>query len=112
MRIREQSHNHAGLQQALRGIVKAGGSIEQDWPIEQALATADKAVGLKVLSDLYAEMRDKPAPVDLEAMWQRLGVERVPGAGVRFDDDAELAAIRRAITEKKGPSFRTGPWQS
>ena len=98
VRIREQSRNKAGLQQALRGIVKAGGSIEEDWPIEQAFATADKAVGLTVLTDLYAEMRDKPAPVDLEAMWKRLGVERVSGAGVRFHDDAELAAIRRAIT--------------
>jgi len=101
IKIRERTHNRYGLQQALRGIVKAGGSIESDWPIEQALATADKAVGVPVLSELYGEMKDKPAPVDLDRIWKRLGVERAPeGRRVMLRNDAELAAVRRAITRR------------
>jgi hypothetical protein len=35
--IRKQTGNKAGLQQALRGIVDAGGNMEQVWPIERHL---------------------------------------------------------------------------
>ena len=99
VKIRERTKNRAGLQQALRGIVRAGGSIQEDWPIERALATADNAVGVRVLRELYAAMRDKPSPVDLDSLWQRLGVEGAPGGGVRLRDDADLAEVRRTITK-------------
>ena len=36
--IREQTHNRKGLQDALRAIVAAGGTIDQDWPIRKAFA--------------------------------------------------------------------------
>jgi hypothetical protein len=42
-------------------------------------------------------MKDKPAPVDLDALWQQLGV-RKNGETVSLDDGAPLAGIRRAIT--------------
>jgi hypothetical protein len=42
-----------------------------------------------------------PAPVDLAALWRRLGV--VPGdRTTTFDDRAPFAAVRRAITEPNG----------
>ena len=40
-----------------------------------------------MLAELYGRMKDQPAPTDLEALWQRLGIERV-GRSVRFIDDA------------------------
>ncbi|HYK38017.1 hypothetical protein [Alloacidobacterium sp.] len=99
--IREQTHNRKGLQDALRGIVNAGGTIDQDWPIEKAFETGDRATGTHVLSQLYDSMKDAPKPVDLAGLWQRLGVVR-DGDGIRFDDHAPEADIRKAITRVPG----------
>jgi hypothetical protein len=95
--IREQTHNQKGLQDALRAIVNAGGTIDADWPIEKAFETGDRATGTHVLMQLYTSMRDTPKPVDLSGLWQKLGVIR-DGNGVRFDDHAPEADIRKAIT--------------
>ncbi len=99
VRIHEQTKNHKGLQDALRGIVAAGGTISVDWPLERALKTGDAATGTTVLTDLYNQMKDKPAPVDLPELWKRLGIER-SGRTVVFHDDAPLSATRKAITAK------------
>ena len=95
--IRRQTNNAKGLEQALRGILDAGGDIRKDWSIEDALRAGDRAVGGSVLQPLYAKMKDKPEGADLNALWTQLGV-RSDGGSVRFDDGASLAAIRRAIT--------------
>jgi hypothetical protein len=97
VRIREQTKSKSGLQQALRGVMAAGGNIEYDWPIEEALAAGDKAVQTPVLTDLYNQMKDKPYAPDLNELWQRLGVAS-EGGRVTFHDGAPLAAVRRAIT--------------
>ena len=98
VRIREQTHNRKGLQDALRGIMNAGGVITQDWAIERAFAEGDKATGTTVLMDLYREMRDHPAPADLAAIWQKLGMQRRSDGSVEFDSRAPLAGVREAIT--------------
>ena len=103
VRIRERTKNRMGLEDALNGILKAGGSINDDWEIEKALTTADKATGTTVLRDLYHEMRDKPAPVDLDQLWQKLGIEMKNGA-VTFNDKAPEASIRKAITTARTPA--------
>jgi hypothetical protein len=96
--IRRETQNRFGLQDALRGIVAAGGTMDHEWSIDRALSTGDKATGTRVLHDLYAKMKDAPAPVDLDLLWRQLGV--VTGGGrITFREDAPLAAIRRAITE-------------
>ena len=96
--IRKATKNRMGLEDALRGIVAARGSMEKDWTIEHALETGDRATGTNVLMKLYEKMKAAPAPVDLDQLWKELGV--VPaGDTVTFRDDAPLAAIRKAITE-------------
>jgi len=95
--IRQQTQNRKGLQDALRAIVNAGGTIDKDWPLRKALEIGDSATGTHVLVQLYDAMRDAPKPVDLSGLWKQLGVIR-DGDGVRFDDHAPLAAIRQAIT--------------
>jgi hypothetical protein len=95
--IRERTGNRAGLQQALRAVLAEGGNIEYDWSIEQALETADGAVKVPVMTELYNQMKDKPFAPDLDGLWQRLGVEAAAG-GVRFHDNAPLANVRKAIT--------------
>ena len=97
VRIHEQTKNRKGLQDALRAIVAAGGTISVDWPLERALKTGDAATGVGVLTGLYNEMKAKPAPADLEDLWKRLGIER-SGHIVVFHDDAPLGATRQAIT--------------
>jgi hypothetical protein len=97
VRIRQASGNRKGLQDALRAIQKAGGTIDNSWPLDRALELGDRATRTTVLTQLYAEMKDKPAPVDLDALWQQLGV-RKNGETVWLDDGAPLAGIRRAIT--------------
>jgi hypothetical protein len=97
VQIRERTKNQKGLEDALRGINRGGGNISEDWDIGKALALGDKATGTTVLRDLYNEMRDKPAPVDLDQLWKKLGIAMKDGT-VTFDDKAPEANIRRAIT--------------
>jgi len=96
--IRKATSNRLGLQDAMRGVIAAGGNHEKDWPIERVLATADKAVGLEVLTRLHNEMGAKPVTPDLAGLWRDLGL-RSRGEALEFDDTAPLAAIRKAITE-------------
>jgi hypothetical protein len=96
--IRKRTGNRFGLQDAMRGVIAAGGNHEQDWSIERVLATADKAVGVDVLTRLHDEMGSKPVTPDLAALWHDLGLKS-QGEDLEFDDTAPLAAIRKAITE-------------
>jgi hypothetical protein len=97
--IRKQTKDRKGLQDALRAIVAAGGSIDQEWTIEKAFAVGDQATGTQVLSTTYAKWKSAPVDVDLDAFWKDIGVRRV-GAGVEFDPKARFAKIREAITRK------------
>jgi hypothetical protein len=86
-----------GLEEALRAIAFAGGTIANDWPIDKVIATGDRAVGAPVLRTVYDRMKAAPAPVDLDALWKKLGIS-VDKGRVSFDDSAPLAPIRRAIS--------------
>jgi len=96
--FRKRTGNQKGLEDALRGILKAGGSIESEWTLARALEIADRAVGVSVLEELYENMKAAPFAPDLGNLWQQLGVDR-RGADTVFNDSAPLAAIRKAITE-------------
>jgi hypothetical protein len=99
--IREKTGNRKGLQDALRGILAAGGSIADNWPISQVIAVGDQATGTSVLADLYRKMGEAPyASIDLDRLWKRLGIRRDPGKIV-FNNHAPLARIRREITSPR-----------
>lgn len=95
--IHKQTNNRKGLDDALRGILDAGGDIRRDWKLTDALRTGDQAVGVSVLIPLYDKMKDRPYEVDLDAMWKQLGVE-CTGNIAQFNDSAPLAKLRDAIT--------------
>jgi len=97
LEIRQRTANEHGLQDALRAVVAAGGTMSVEWPLAHALAIGDRAVGAPVLTELYNRMKASPVEIDLVEFWQRLGVE-AQGKTVTFHDDAPLAAVRRAIT--------------
>jgi len=96
MKIHQQTANAKGLQDALRGILEAGGTISSDWDLERALRAGDDATGVSVLQELYTQMRSAPHSVDLDQLWHKLGIER-QGSTVILHDDAPLAYIRKAI---------------
>ena len=95
--IRQRTHNQKGLENALRGVMNAGGVITEDWELQHVLEVGDKAVGVPVLEQLYSKMKDKPMSVDLDKLWQQLGVTQKDGVAT-FSDQAPLAMIRDAIS--------------
>jgi hypothetical protein len=96
--IREQTHNKKGLEDALRAIVAAGGTIDQNWPIRKAFQAGDAGTGTRVLDEQYDRMANAPVTIDLDGLWKKLGIVRTE-TGIRFDNSAPEAAIRAAITQ-------------
>lgn len=98
--IHQRTDNRRGLQDALRAINAAGGNIANDMPLARAFRIGDQATGVPVLTQLYQRMQVTPVTVDLEDLWQRLGIKQVDGR-IHYNDAAPLASVRRAITEGK-----------
>jgi hypothetical protein len=96
--IRTRTQGRASLEDALRAIVRRGGNISVSWPLEQVLAVGDEATGTTVLKETYERLAKAPNPVDLPALWKRLGVVSHGNDAVTFDDTAELAWVRKAMT--------------
>jgi len=96
--IREQTHNRRTLDDALRGMVAAGGTVAERWDVARVIAVGDAATGTAVLADLYGKMANDPFVVDLSALWKRLGV-RIASGRVIFED-APLSYVRGAIAAR------------
>jgi hypothetical protein len=96
---RRATGNRRGLQDAMRGILAAGGNHEVEWPIGRILDLADQTAGAVVMRPLYESMRTEPVMTFLPGLWRDLGLQARP-EGLALDDDAPLAPIRRAITAK------------
>ena len=103
--IHQRTQNRYGLQDALRGIVRAGGNMQHDWPLVRALKVGDDAVGVPVLTELYDQMKATPVTPDLDAMWRDLGV-RPSGDSVSFDQSAPQASIVRSIMASRSSPGR------
>ena len=97
IQIRQQTNNRRGLQDALRAIVAAGGTIDKEWTLPGVFAIGDQATGTHVLEEMYTRWSDSPVSVDLSQLWGQLGIEKEK-ATIKFDSSASLAAIREAIT--------------
>jgi len=95
--LREHTGNRAGLQTALRAILRETGGYRAERDIDDVLRIGDAATGTRVLQDLYGETKATAVAPDLELLWSRLGVPEDPKSEP-FDDHAPLAAIRAAIT--------------
>jgi len=98
--IRKQTKNRKGLQDALRAIAAAGGTIDHDWTLEQALSKGDAAIGTPILVEMYKKWRESPIPVDLPKLWDNLGVHSSPD-GLVLDTKSPLASIRESITQRR-----------
>jgi hypothetical protein len=86
----------------MRGILAAGGDTAARWTMLETLAAGDRAIGASTLVDLYREHAERAVAIDLPALFRKLGVRR-KGQQVLFDDDAEWAPLRRALTARSLP---------
>jgi hypothetical protein len=98
--LREQTGNRAGLQTALRAILKETGGFGAERRIEEVLAMGDAATGTHVLENLYGDIKTTALSPDLDLLWSKLGVPKNPKSEA-FDDRAPLAAVRIAITARQ-----------
>jgi hypothetical protein len=98
LRIREQTHNRRSLDDAMRVILEHGGNRFSHWTMQQVMDVGDQATGTTVLHDLYMEMGNSPATIDLDALWRRLGVQ-YQDRRILFDNTAPLAQIRISMTD-------------
>ena len=98
--IRKRTGNRKSLQDAVVGILDAGGNGRADWSTARVVAEGDEATHTRALADLYAAMAEAPGDVDLDALWNDLGVVVAADGSIAFDDTAPLAHIRRAMTAK------------
>lgn len=97
--IRDQSgpiHGAALIGAGLQAIVAAQGTIDTECRLSRLLDTGDRATRTTVLLDLYRKWNDAPIAVDLDQLWQQLGV-RVGSRGIELDANAPLVSTRRAM---------------
>ena len=94
--IRKLTDNRMSLQDALRGILKDGYSMQADTTAMQVFKAGDAATGVPVLVSLYEKMRADPAPVDLGALWASLGVS-LQNDQVSYKTDAPLSHVREQL---------------
>jgi hypothetical protein len=98
--IRKRTDNRKSLDDALRGIVRAGGNVTMSWDLPRTFAEGDRATGVPVLTELYERMGRKPMSSNATAVLASLGVSGTRSAVV-FDDKAPFAAIRHGIESGK-----------
>jgi hypothetical protein len=90
-----------GLQDALRAINRAGGTIEAEWPLERALRIGDEATEGRTLTELYGKMASQPFAMDLNYLGGQLGVSD-NSPGVVLDPKAPWALFAWTIALPKG----------
>ena len=94
--IRKLSNNRKSLQDALRGALAEGYSMQVSATPMQIFEAADRATGVAVLVPQYRQMKADPFPVDLDQLWRELGVS-FAGDEIVYDDEAPLVHIRKAL---------------
>jgi hypothetical protein len=94
--IRRLSDNRKSLRDALRGVLDAGISMHADASAMQVFEAADRALEMAVLVPLYQKMKSDPYPIDLQALWNNLGVA-MKNEKIVYDDAAPMAHIRKQL---------------
>lgn len=97
VQIRVATHNQRSIDDAIKAILNEGGNGDAVWKIEDVIRAGDRATGTSVLRSVYDKLGRQPFDVDLDALWQSLGVVYKNGR-VSFDDAAPWAKTRAAIT--------------
>jgi len=94
LEIQKATGNRQGLEDAVKALVAAGATKAVAMELKEALRIADRGLERPVLMKLYLQWADSPVQVDLEALWEELGVKQEGGA-VRLDASAPGAVLWR-----------------
>jgi hypothetical protein len=86
-----------GLEDGVRAVLAQGGVASEVWELSRSLAVADAALPTPVLARLAERHARRGSPVDLPGLFRDLGVSLAPDGGVRFDESAPLASVRRSL---------------
>ncbi len=95
--LRESSGLRQGIEDCVRAVRDAGGTMDRDWTTKQFLDVCDRTYGNTIVSDLAARYLKPGEPPKLTVLWQRLGVSMAKDGTVGFNDAAPLATVRDAI---------------
>lgn len=112
--IRRATGGAKGLEDCLGGVLWSGLDAPSRVSVREFAAACDRATGSDVFNELVQRHYVRQEPIDLAALWKRLGVAEVNGSIV-FDDKAPDAEWRRMIV--MGPADHPLPrvklpWQS
>ncbi len=108
MEIRQQTRYKMGLQDAMRAVMESGLTLDKTATIDEVIEIADSHTGTTVMRDLYERMKDAPAHVNLNVMWDELGLIYDDETGVvNIDDSAPLSKIRQSILASKLTSSKS-----
>jgi len=96
--IRRRSRGAHSLDDGLRRALELGGDATARWSLDRYFKILDEATGTTTLRELYAEARSRSSQDEqaLREVFQLLGISMGP-SGLRFSDEAPLAAIRRDL---------------
>jgi len=97
--LRERTGGRVQLDAALERLQSCCLPSSETWSGPELFRTLDSLVGQSVFTPLYERHADAPGFPDLTPLFERLGVD-IAGGTVSLRDDAELAWIREAITER------------
>lgn len=97
VQLRERSGGRESLDSALDSLQRCCLPSKRTWTGPELFSKLDSFVAEPVFMPLYRQYANTAGFPNVGPALERLGVE-VNGAGARLNDDAELAAIRDAIT--------------
>lgn len=97
LEIRGRSQGRQGLEDCLRQVLREGGDATRVVGLDWMVDACDRAAGGSTIRSLTRKHVVASAPVDLAAIWQRLGIVRRDDGQVVLDDNAPDAWLRRAI---------------
>lgn len=94
--IRKRSGGKQGLEDAMRAVLAEGGNATEVWSLDDTVAVMDRYLKSNTMRHLVDSHTMSGSPVGFYGMLRDLGVVRT-ARGIRFNDDAPLAKVRRAI---------------
>jgi hypothetical protein len=96
--IIEKSGGKKSLADCFQAVLAQGGDTAQRWTLERFTAVCDAATGYGTLQRLADAHVKKGSPLDLATLLAKLGVQLGEyEAGVKYDDAAPLAWVRKKI---------------
>lgn len=95
--LRKASQLRSGLEDGVRAVFSAGGRSSDVWSLDETFEIAEHALDTDVLSSLRKRHADRPAPVDLDALFAELGVVVRDGNVLELRNDAPLSTVRAAL---------------